>query len=106
MAAAVSGARPWLFWPSVTRMTTLLLASESLSRATAVARLKDSDAKSKVVILVTDGQNNQGLAPLTAAAMAEATTVKVYTIGVVPAGLMQKVQDMIFGAHFVTAMPT
>lgn len=68
--------------------------------ATAVARLKDSEAKSKVVILVTDGQNNRGLDPMTAAAMAEAMKVKVYTIGVVPAGFMQKIADKILGVHF------
>jgi Ca-activated chloride channel family protein len=74
--------------------------------ATGVARLKDSTAKSKVLILVTDGENNAGLDPLTAASLAEATKVKVYAIGVVPTGMMQKVQDAIFGARFVPSMPT
>ncbi|MEM6326426.1 MAG: VWA domain-containing protein [Bacteroidota bacterium] len=51
--------------------------------ATAVARLRDSDAESKVVILLTDGQNNRGeVDPLTAAEAAEALGVKVYAIGV------------------------
>lgn len=51
--------------------------------ATAVARLKDSDAKSKVVILLTDGVNNSGeIAPLTAAEIAKTYDVRVYTIGV------------------------
>ncbi len=51
--------------------------------ATAVARVKDSKAKSKVVILLTDGVNNQGsVAPLTAAEIAKAFSVRVYTIGV------------------------
>lgn len=51
--------------------------------ATAVARVKDSKAKSKVVILLTDGVNNQGsVAPLTAAEIAKAFGVRVYTIGV------------------------
>lgn len=51
--------------------------------ATAVSRLKDSEAKSKVVILLTDGVNNQGqIAPLTAAEIAKTLGVKVYTIGV------------------------
>lgn len=51
--------------------------------ATAVARLKDSDAKSKVVILLTDGVNNCGeIAPITAAEIARTYDVRVYTIGV------------------------
>ena len=51
--------------------------------ATAVARLRDSDAESKVVILLTDGQNNRGeVDPLTAAEAAEALGVRVYAIGV------------------------
>lgn len=51
--------------------------------ATAVSRLKDSDAKSKVVILLTDGVNNCGeIAPLTAAEIARTFGVRVYTIGV------------------------
>lgn len=51
--------------------------------ATAVNRLKDSDAKSKVVILLTDGDNNAGyVKPITAAEIAREFNVKVYTIGV------------------------
>lgn len=51
--------------------------------ATAVNRLKDSDAKSKVVILLTDGDNNAGyVKPITAAEIAREYDVKVYTIGV------------------------
>jgi Ca-activated chloride channel homolog len=50
--------------------------------ATAVKRLQASDAESKVVILLTDGRNNAGqIGPLTAAQMAEALGVRVYTIG-------------------------
>ncbi|MCL2502212.1 MAG: VWA domain-containing protein [Bacteroidales bacterium] len=56
--------------------------------ATAVARLKDSDAKSKVVILLTDGVNNRGeIAPLTAAEIARTFGVRVYTIGVGAIGM-------------------
>lgn len=51
--------------------------------ATAVGRVKDSNAKSKVVILLTDGVNNQGqIAPLMAAEIAQKFGVRVYTIGV------------------------
>lgn len=51
--------------------------------ATAVARLKDSDAKSRVVILLTDGVNNSGeIAPETAADIAKTYGIRVYAIGV------------------------
>ena len=51
--------------------------------ATAVSRLKDDNAKSKVVILLTDGVNNTGsIAPLTAAEIAKVFNIRVYTIGV------------------------
>ena len=51
--------------------------------ATAVARLKDSDAKSKVVILLTDGVNNRGeITPAMAAEIAQTFGIRVYTIGV------------------------
>ncbi len=54
-----------------------------LGLATSVARLKDSDAKSKVVILLTDGVNNQGeVAPKTAGEIAREFGVRVYTVGV------------------------
>lgn len=51
--------------------------------ATALNRLRDSEAKSKVVILLTDGVNNAGLVqPMDAAQIAQALGVRVYTIGV------------------------
>ena len=51
--------------------------------ATAINRLRESDSKSKVVILLTDGVNNRGqIAPLTAADIASEQGIKVYTIGV------------------------
>ena len=51
--------------------------------STAVNRLKDSEAKSKIVILLTDGVNNTGyVAPLQAAKLAKEFDIKVYTIGV------------------------
>ena len=51
--------------------------------ATAIARMKDSDAKSRVVILLTDGVNNRGeISPQTAAEIAKTYGVRVYTIGV------------------------
>ena len=54
-----------------------------LGLANAVNRLKDSDSKSKVVILLTDGVNNQGeIAPITAAELAKTFGIRVYTIGI------------------------
>jgi len=51
--------------------------------ATAVSRLKDSKAKSKVIILLTDGSNNAGeIAPITAAEIAKTFGIRVYTIAV------------------------
>lgn len=51
--------------------------------ANAVSRLKSSKAKSKVVILLTDGSNNMGdLSPMTAAQIAKSMGIRVYTIGV------------------------
>ena len=51
--------------------------------ANAVSRLKDSKAKSKVAILLTDGSNNMGdISPLTSAQIAKSFGIRVYTIGV------------------------
>ena len=51
--------------------------------ATAVSRLKDSEAISRVVILLTDGENNRGeVAPVTAAEIAKTFGIRVYTVGV------------------------
>ena len=51
--------------------------------ANAVSRIRESTAKSKVIILLTDGVNNQGaIAPLTAAEIAKAFGIRVYTIGI------------------------
>jgi Ca-activated chloride channel family protein len=49
----------------------------------AVSRLKDSKAKSRVVILLTDGSNNRGdISPMTAAEIAKSLGIRVYTVGV------------------------
>lgn len=54
-----------------------------LGLANAVNRLKDSPAKSRVIILLTDGVNNRGaVAPVTAAELAKTYGIRVYTIGV------------------------
>ena len=51
--------------------------------ATAVNRIKDSEAVSRVIILLTDGENNRGeVAPMTAAEIAKTFGIRVYTVGV------------------------
>ena len=56
--------------------------------ATAINRLRESDAKSKVIILLTDGVNNRGsITPMTAAEIAKAQGMRVYTIGVGTEGM-------------------
>jgi Ca-activated chloride channel homolog len=51
--------------------------------ATSVNRLRDSEAKSKIIILLTDGMNNRGnIDPITASKLAQTLGVKIYTIGV------------------------
>jgi Ca-activated chloride channel family protein len=58
--------------------------------ATAVNRLKDSKAKSKVIILLTDGVNNAGfIEPETAADIAKQYGIKVYTIGIGTNGMAE-----------------
>lgn len=81
--------------------------------ATAINRLHESDAKSKVVILLTDGANNRGeISPLTAAEIAADLGIKVYTIGMARDGmqqylmaevdeeLMQQIASMTEGKYF------
>lgn len=70
--------------------------------ATAVNRLKESQAKSKVIILLTDGQNNAGkIDPVTAADLALSYNIKIYTIGAGTKGTAPyPVQDPIFGKRY------
>ena len=66
--------------------------------ATAASRLEHSDAKSKVIILLTDGQNNAGkISPLTATDAVKAVGIKVYTIGAGTRGLAPFPAQDIFG---------
>jgi Ca-activated chloride channel family protein len=68
--------------------------------ATAVARLKESDAISKVVILLTDGENNRGeIAPVTAAELAKTFGVRVYTVGVGTMGMAPYPVQTPFGVQ-------
>ena len=68
--------------------------------ATSVSRLKDSDAKSKVIILLTDGVNNQGaIAPATAAELAQTFGIRVYTIGIGTEGMAPYPVNTPFGVQ-------
>jgi Ca-activated chloride channel family protein len=69
-----------------------------LGLANAVNRLKDSKSKSKVVILLTDGVNNQGeIAPITAAELAKTFGIRVYTIGIGTMGMAPYPIQTAFG---------
>jgi Ca-activated chloride channel family protein len=64
-----------------------------LGLATAVSRLKDSEAKEKLIILLTDGANNRGeIDPVSAAKIAQTYGIKVYCIGV---GSTEKTQTFV-----------
>ncbi len=69
--------------------------------ATAINRIKDSDAKSKVIILLTDGVNNRGIiAPVTAAEIAKTYGIRVYTIGVGTQGVAPYPVQTPFGIQY------
>lgn len=71
--------------------------------ASAVNRLRDSDAKSKIVILLTDGVNNRGeITPLNAAKAAEALGIRVYTVGAGTDGMVRMpVTDPFGGKRYI-----
>lgn len=75
-----------------------------MALATAINRLRDSDAKSKIVILLTDGRSNQGtIDPITAADLALSNGIKVYTIGVGTRGMARiPVKDNAGNIQYVT----
>lgn len=72
--------------------------------ATAVKRLGDSTAESKVIVLLTDGQNNRGaIDPSTAAQMAQALGVRIYAVGAGTRGAARvPVDDPLFGRRYVS----
>jgi Ca-activated chloride channel family protein len=74
-----------------------------LGLGNAVNRLKDSEARSKAVVLLTDGVNNTGeIDPLTAAELAKQYRIKVYTVGVGKEGTaFLPIQDRNFGTRFI-----
>ncbi len=71
--------------------------------ATCINRLRDSRAKSKVVILLTDGRNNKGeLDPITASQIAKTMDVKIYTVGMGKRGqAMYPVDHPVMGKYYV-----
>ena len=69
---------------------------------TSINRLRDSDAKSKIVILLTDGENTRGnISPITAATEAASDSVKVYTIGVGTKGMAKSPVTIDFNGRMV-----
>ena len=70
--------------------------------ATAVKRLQDSSAESKVVVLLTDGQNNRGeIDPVTAAQLAAALDIRIYAVGAGTRGVARvPVDDPLFGRRY------
>lgn len=72
-----------------------------LGLANAVTRIKESKAKSKVVILLTDGSNNRGeIAPVTAAEIAKTFGIRVYAIGVGSHGTVNVPIQTPFGVRY------
>ena len=70
--------------------------------ANAISRLKDSQAKSKVIILLTDGSNNRGeVSPMTAAEMAKSFGIRVYTIGVGTNGTAPYPAQGAYGKQYI-----
>jgi len=66
-------------------------------------RLRESEAKSKIIILLTDGVNNAGeIEPLTGADVAAAVGIKIYTIGVGSDGTIRRPVRGIFGTRYQT----
>jgi Ca-activated chloride channel family protein len=69
--------------------------------ANGINRIKDSEAKSKVIILLTDGINNRGeIAPATSAEIAKTYGIRVYTIGVGTQGMAPYPVQTPFGTQF------
>jgi Ca-activated chloride channel family protein len=74
-----------------------------MALANGVNRLRESESESKVMVLATDGDNNAGeIDPITAANLAAAFDIKIYTIGVgKPGNAMFPYNDPIFGKRYV-----
>ena len=70
---------------------------------TAINRLRDSDAKSRVIVVLTDGRNNRGeIDPSTAAELAQSLGIRIHTVGVGTKGeAPYPIQDPFFGKRYV-----
>ncbi len=79
-----------------------------MALANGVNRLRDSDAESKIIILLTDGENNAGeIDPLTATNLAKALGIKIYTIAAGKRGnVMMPTDDPLFGKRYRYAPST
>lgn len=111
IAAVVFGARAYTVCPLTLDYNWLLENIERIKAgmvedgtaigsgiATSLARLKDTKAKSKIIILLTDGRNNTGkISPQTAKEMAKALKIKVYTIGAGSRGMVPYPVKDFFG---------
>ncbi|MDA9262212.1 VWA domain-containing protein [bacterium] len=70
--------------------------------ATAINRLRESEAKSRVVILLTDGENNTGkIHPITASQYAKELGIRVYTVGIGTTGRVRMPGGSAFGANYI-----
>lgn len=74
-----------------------------MALANSVNRLRESESESKIIVLLTDGDNNAGeIDPVTAANLAAAFDIKIYTIGAGKSGrAMYPYQDPVFGKRYV-----
>ena len=74
-----------------------------MALAGAANRLRESEAKTRIIILLTDGVNNRGqIDPITAAQLCSTLGIKVYTVGVGKKGIVKyPVNDPVFGRRFV-----
>ena len=82
------------------------LTAIGMGLTNSISRLKDSKAKSRVIILLTDGSNNYGeIAPLTAAEMAKSLGIRIYTIGVGAEGMVRYPQ-MVAGTIQYIQLPS
>lgn len=88
---------------ATTRMVSVDGTAIGSAIVTACNRLKDSEAKGKVIILITDGVNNIGeVDPITAAEIAQKLNIKIYTIGAgAPDGAYYQIMDPVEGRKLV-----
>jgi Ca-activated chloride channel homolog len=101
---------PTLDYPLLQAMMSTLQAGSmqedgtaiGMAIATATNRLRDSKAKSRIIVLLTDGQNNAGeIDPVTAADLAAALGIKIYTVGAGSRGYANyPIIDPMFGKRY------